>query len=105
MHKLTNLYAMERIISIQANPFYLKDKKQNVSEPDKLAKYLELTIITESSKYDMNLKGEIIRLPKFREYPFAILAEHFDSLLENLKKLNQIDESVENTNAVVAEEL
>lgn len=77
---------MNTLLSIRTNIFYAKKE-------DELIKHHEIIFLVDKPKYTQTNGGEIIRERAVDELRFIISDKVFDTLIEHLVKLKDIDES------------
>lgn len=84
---------MNTLLSIRTNIVYAKKAKKSKEDADEFVKHHELIFLVDKPKYAQTNSGEIIRERAVDELRFVVSEKAFDTLIEHLAKLKDIDES------------
>jgi len=83
---------MNTLIQIRTNVFYTKKTKKTKTSKDEFIRLNEIVLLVDKAKYTHTNSGEIVRERGVDELRFVVNAENLDALIENLKRLKDIDE-------------
>ena len=84
---------MNTLLSIRTNILYSKKDKKKQEDADEFVKHHELIFLVDKPKYTQTNGGEIIRERAVEELRFTVSEKAFNTLIEHLVKLKDIDES------------
>ena len=84
---------MNTLLSIRTNIFYSKKEKKDKTTQDEFVKHHELIFLVDKPKYTQTNGGEIVRERAVEELRFTVSEKAFETLIEHLVKLKDIDES------------
>jgi hypothetical protein len=84
---------MNTLLSIRTNIFYAKKDKKSKEDADEFVKHHELIFLVDKPKYIQTNGGEIVRERAVDEQRFIVSEKVFDTLIDHLLKLKDIDES------------
>ena len=84
---------MNTLLSIRTNIIYSKKDKKRKEDVDEFVKHHELIFLVDKAKYTQTNGGDIIRERAVDELRFTVPEKAFDTLIEYLVKLKDIDES------------
>jgi hypothetical protein len=84
---------MNTLLSVRTNILYSKKDKKKQEDADEFLKHHELIFLVDKPKYIHTNGGEIIRERAVDEVRFFVSEKSFETLIELLTKLKDIDES------------
>jgi hypothetical protein len=84
---------MNTLLSIRTNIIYAKKDKKSKEDADEFVKHHELIFLVDKPKYTQTNGGEIVRERAVDELRFIVSEKAFDTLIDQLVKLKDIDES------------
>ena len=84
---------MNTLLSIRTNILYAKKDKKSKEDAGEFVKYHELIFLVDKPKYTQTNSGEIVRERAVDELRFIVSEKVFDTLIDHLVKLKDIDES------------
>lgn len=84
---------MNTLLSIRTNILYAKKNKKSKEDVDEFVKHHELIFLVDKPKYTQTNGGEIVRERAVDELRFIVSEKVFDTLIDHLVKLKDIDES------------
>jgi hypothetical protein len=84
---------MNTLLSVRTNILYSKKDKKKKEDADEFLKHHELIFLVDKPTYIHTNSGEIVRQRAVDEVRFMVSEKAFDTLIELLTKLKDIDES------------
>jgi len=84
---------MNTLLSIRTNILYCKKDKKNKEDAYEFVKHNELIFLVDKPKYTQTNGGEIIRERAVEELRFTVSEKAFETLIEHLIKVKDLDES------------
>lgn len=84
---------MNTLLSIRTNILYAKKGKKSKEDADEFVKHHELIFLVDKPKYTQTNGGEIVRERAVDELRFIVSEKVFDTLIDHLVRLKDIDES------------
>lgn len=84
---------MNTLLSIRTNILYSKKEKKDKKSQDEFVKHHELIFLVDKPKYTQTNGGDIVRERAVEELRFTVSENAFETLIEHLIKLKDIEES------------